>query len=98
MLCAFSTVLTTDGTLNEMLDSINWDESGLTRDIFESWWTHHQAEDEKRRAREAEEHNRRMTKYQNELDRHAYIKSMSVADRKLLGIELPRKPRRPRGI
>lgn len=36
----------------DILDSIDWKESGVKRKEFEEWWVLHQARDKERRARE----------------------------------------------
>ena len=56
-LCAVFTVLEAmdDTALNQMLDKVDWKECGVPRKRVETWWKKHQAEDEKRRKREAAE-------------------------------------------
>lgn len=43
------------GGLEGLLDVVDWKEAGVQRRVVKTWWRKHKAEDEARRAREAEE-------------------------------------------
>lgn len=53
MLCAFVTKLAVTDRLDKVVESIDWNEAGVTRREFESWWQAHLTKDTARRRREA---------------------------------------------
>lgn len=53
-LCAIASHLEFRGDLSFLLDGINWEEAGVSRQWFDYWWTGHKATDARRRQEEHE--------------------------------------------
>lgn len=54
-MCAILTVLEDrfkDGSLNQLLDMVDWEEAGVKRRTLGLWWKKHKAKDAERRLRE----------------------------------------------
>lgn len=69
VLCGVFTLAEKDGTLEKLLNSLNWREIGHTRAEVEAWWNRHKEEDSKRRQQELKEAQRRIARAQGELDK-----------------------------
>jgi hypothetical protein len=96
MLCAiFNAAKKISGLgVSSMLDNLDYDECGLTRESFEKWWAEHQAEDvarlkaiqekkeaEKRKATEAKKKTAAAIKLKSILSAN-----LTVEERKILGV------------
>ncbi len=79
MLCALLTVLEGQGTLEEVLASVDWKEAGVSLPWLRYWWEKHQDEDRERRAQEAEVHRRVAA-------RQAALAKLTPEERKLLSL------------
>lgn len=54
MLCALATALEDSGLLDSVLETVDYNEGGITRQWFDYWWADHKVEDQRRRAQERE--------------------------------------------
>lgn len=69
-----------EGSMNEFLNWVDWEEAGVKRKTLELWWKAHKKKDEERRARE--EASRR----KDEL-RASALSKLSLEERAALGIK-----------
>lgn len=79
-LCAVFTVLERQRALDKVLDSVNWEEAGVTRASTEAWWQRHKREDLARRKREREA---RM----KEAERLRVLRTLTPEQKKILGLK-----------
>jgi hypothetical protein len=54
MVCAVAGALDQQKTLTKLLDSIDWNQAGVTRQEFDDWWSEHQMQDALRLRQEAD--------------------------------------------
>lgn len=80
MLCAFATLAEKNGTLQEMLDKIDWNEAGVMRVEFVAWWERHKRDDRRRQAEE-------MSKTRKRKLRQDALDKLSPAERAALELD-----------
>jgi 3-deoxy-D-manno-octulosonic-acid transferase len=82
-MCGVLTVLEgrfKEGSLNELLNMVEWEEAGIKRKTLEMWWKAHKKKDEERRDRED------AARRKEEL-RASALSKLSPAERAVLGIK-----------
>jgi len=79
MLCGIASTLEKQNCLQQVLDSVDWCEVGITRQIFDVWWAEHKQRDSVRRNAEQARRDHKQRR-QEALDR------LSPEDRRLLGL------------
>lgn len=79
MLCGFTTALHERNVLESWVKQVDWNEAGVTKEDFVTWWENHQREDRDRIVRELRERNRVAIR------KHA-IEKLSPLEQEVLGI------------